>query len=53
MKVVVFLVDGFEACVALIVVDILCRVGIDTIMGSIMERLEVESLFSFFTLCFR
>ena len=43
MKAVVFLVDGFEECEALIVVDILRRAGVETIMASVMGRLEVES----------
>lgn len=43
MKAVVFLADGFEECEALIVVDILRRAGIETIMGSIMGRIEVQS----------
>ena len=40
---VIFLADGFEECEALIVVDILRRAGIETIMGSIMGRIEVQS----------
>lgn len=43
MKTVVFLADGFEECEALIVVDILRRAGIETIMASITEKIEVES----------
>ena len=43
MKAVVFLADGFEECEALIVVDILRRAGIETVMASVMERLEVDS----------
>ena len=43
MKTIVFLADGFEECEALIVVDILRRAGIDTVMASVMKRLEVES----------
>ena len=43
MKTIVFLADGFEECEALIVVDILRRAGIETIMASVMGRLEVES----------
>lgn len=43
MKAVVFLADGFEECEALIVVDILRRAGVETIMASVMGRLEVES----------
>lgn len=43
MKAVVFLADGFEECEGLIVVDILRRAGIETIMVSVMESLEVNS----------
>ena len=43
MKAVVFLADGFEECEALIVVDILHRAGVETIMASVMGRLEVDS----------
>ena len=43
MKAVVFLADGFEECEALIVVDILRRAGIETVMASIGEQLEVDS----------
>ena len=43
MKAVVFLADGFEECEALIVVDILRRAGIETVMASVMEQLEVDS----------
>lgn len=43
MKAVVFLADGFEECEALIVVDILRRAGVETIMATIGERLEVDS----------
>lgn len=43
MKAVVFLADGFEECEALIVVDILRRAGVETIMASIMGRLDVKS----------
>lgn len=43
MKAVVFLADGFEECEALIVVDILRRAGIETVMASIGEQLEVVS----------
>lgn len=43
MKAVVFLADGFEECEALISVDILRRAGVETIMASIMGRLEVDS----------
>lgn len=42
-KAIVFLADGFEECEGLIVVDILRRAGIETIMASIMDRLEVKS----------
>lgn len=43
MKTIVFLADGFEECEALIVVDILRRAGVETVMASVMGRLEVES----------
>jgi 4-methyl-5(b-hydroxyethyl)-thiazole monophosphate biosynthesis len=43
MKTIVFLADGFEECEALIVVDILRRAGVETVMASIMGRLEVDS----------
>ena len=43
MKAVVFLADGFEECEGLIVVDILRRAGIETLMASVMGRLEVDS----------
>lgn len=43
MKVIVLLADGFEECEALIVVDLLRRAGIETILASVMERLEVDS----------
>ena len=43
MKTVVFLADGFEECEALIVVDLLRRAGIETVMASVMNRLEVDS----------
>ena len=43
MKAIVFLADGFEECEALITVDILRRAGIETVMASIMGRLEVDS----------
>ena len=43
MKAVVFLGDGFEECEALIVVDILRRAGVETVMASVMGRLEVDS----------
>lgn len=43
MKAVVFLADGFEECEALIVVDLLRRAGIETVMASVMNQLEVDS----------
>ena len=43
MKAVVFLADGFEACEALITVDILRRAGVETIMASVSGRPEAES----------
>ena len=43
MKAVVFLADGFEECEGLLVVDILRRAGIETVMASVAERLEVDS----------
>ena len=43
MKAVVFLADGFEECEALIVVDILRRAGVETVMASVMGRLQVDS----------
>lgn len=43
MKAIVFLADGFEECEGLIVVDILRRAGIETVMASVMGRLEVDS----------
>ena len=43
MKAVVFLADGFEECEGLIVVDILRRAGVDTIMASVMEGLQIDS----------
>ena len=43
MKAIVFLADGFEECEALIVVDILRRAGVETIMASIMGRLDIDS----------
>ena len=42
-KLIVFLADGFEECEALLVVDILRRAGVETVMASIMGRLEVLS----------
>lgn len=43
MKAIVFLGDGFEECEGLITVDILRRAGIETLMASVMGRLEVDS----------
>ena len=43
MKAVIFLADGFEECEALIVVDILRRAGVETIMASVNEKLDVDS----------
>ncbi|MBQ6440676.1 MAG: DJ-1/PfpI family protein [Mogibacterium sp.] len=43
MKAIVFLADGFEECEGLIAVDILRRAGIETIMASAMEGLEIDS----------
>ena len=43
MKAVVFLADGFEECEALIVVDILRRAGIETVMASVMDEIQVDS----------
>ena len=40
---IVFLADGFEECEALLVVDLLRRAGVQTIMASVMGRLEVPS----------
>lgn len=40
---VVFLADGFEECESLLVVDLLRRAGVQTIMTSVMGRLEVPS----------
>ena len=42
-KLIVLLADGFEECEALLVVDILRRAGVETVMASIMGRLEVLS----------
>lgn len=42
-RLIVFLADGFEECEALLVVDILRRAGVETVMASIMGRLEVLS----------
>ena len=43
MKAVVFLADGFEECEGLIVVDILRRAGVETIMASAMDGLQIDS----------
>lgn len=43
MKAVVFLGDGFEECEGLITVDILRRAGVETLMASVMGRLDVDS----------
>ena len=43
MKAIVFLADGFEECEGLIVVDILRRAGIETVMASVMEGLQIDS----------
>ena len=43
MKAIVFLADGFEECEGLIVVDILRRAGIETVMTSAMEGLQIDS----------
>ena len=43
MKAIVFLADGFEECEGLIVVDILRRAGVETIMASAMEGLQINS----------
>ncbi len=43
MKAIVFLADGFEECEGLIVVDILRRAGVETIMASAMEGLQIDS----------
>lgn len=43
MKAVVLLADGFEECEGLFVVDILRRAGVETVMASVTERLEVDS----------
>lgn len=42
-KAIVFLGDGFEECEALIVVDILRRAGVETLMASVMDGLQVDS----------
>ena len=43
MKAIVFLADGFEECECLIVVDILRRAGIETVMASAMDSLQIDS----------
>ena len=43
MKAIVFLADGFEECEGLIAVDILRRDGVETIMASVMEDLQIDS----------
>lgn len=43
MKAIVFLADGFEECEGLIVVDILRRAGVETIMASAMDGLQIDS----------
>ena len=43
MKAIVFLADGFEECEGLIVVDILRRARVETVMASVMGRLEIVS----------
>lgn len=43
MKAVVFLADGFEECEGLIVVDILRRAGVETVMASAMDGLQIDS----------
>lgn len=43
MKVIVFLADGFEECEGLIVVDILRRAGVETVMASAMDGLQIDS----------
>ena len=43
MKAIVFLADGFEECEGLIVVGILRRAGIETVMASVMEGLQIDS----------
>lgn len=42
-KAIVFLGDGFEECEALIVVDILRRAGMETLMASVMDGLQIDS----------
>ena len=43
MKAIVFLADGFEECEGLIVVDILRRAGVETVMASAMDSLQIDS----------
>lgn len=43
MKAVVFLADGFEECEGLIVVDILRRAGVEAVMASAMDELQIDS----------
>lgn len=43
MRAVIFLAYGFEECEALIVVDILRRAGVEIVMASATERLEIDS----------
>ena len=43
MKAIVFLADGFEECEGLIVVDILRRAGVETVMASAMDGLQIDS----------
>ena len=43
MKAIVFLADGFEECEGLITVDILRRAGVETIMASAMDGLQIDS----------
>ena len=43
MKAIVFLADGFEECEGLIAVDILRRAGVETIMASAMDGLQIDS----------
>ena len=42
-KAIVFLADGFEECEGLIVVDILRRAGVETVMASAMDGLQIDS----------
>ena len=43
MKAIVFLADGFEECEGLIAVDILRRAGVETLMASAMDGLQIDS----------